>query len=491
MNRTVGKGLRLAILVMAVVALTAFALRIYDAQSKPDLSPWHTFVPHELDADELDAASWQDYLLAEQALFASLPDNVYQRLDDAERVADNRYFADSPLNASRFERDWNRSYVLEPDGKPKGAAVMLHGLTDSPYSLRHIARLYRDAGFVVVGLRLPGHGTTPGALTDVTWQDWLAATRLAVREARRRGGDAAPLHLVGYSAGGGLALKYALDALGNDELARADRLTLISPMIGVAGYARFAGVAGLPAVFPAFAKAAWLDVLPEYNPFKYNSFALNAARQSYLFTSALQEQIATLSERGGLQDLPPLLTFQSLVDYTVSTPAVVDALYGRLPDNGSELVLFDLNRVVDFGPLLGAHAKSPTDLLPPVPRRYRTTLIGNASPQTLQAAARITEAGATNEELTPLGLAFPREVFSLSHVALPFPLSDSLYGLQPEEQEDYGVHLGALSLRGERGVLLVNMEALQRVTSNPFYPYLVERLREHAELQAAEQRAVE
>lgn len=483
MRAVASKWIRLGGLVIGVTALTFFALRIHDAQNKPDLSPWHTFAPRELSASELDEATWQDYMLAEQALFASLPERVYQHLDDAERVPDNRYFADSPLNASRFEWDWNRSYIMQPDGAPRGAAVMLHGLTDSPYSLRHIARLYRDAGFIVIGLRLPGHGTTPGALTNVIWQDWLAATRLAVREARRLGGDQ-PLHLVGYSAGGGLALKYALDALGNPDLARPDRLTLISPMIGVAGYARFAGLAGLPAVFPAFAKAAWLDVLPEYNPFKYNSFALNAARQSYLFTSALQEQIATLSERDGLQELAPLLTFQSLVDYTVSTPAVVDALYDRLPDNGSELVLFDLNRVVDFGPLLGAHAKSPDDLLPPAPRRYRTTLVGNASPQTLDAAARTIEAGAVDEQVRPLGLAFPREVFSLSHVALPFPLSDSLYGLQPDEKDDYGVHLGALSVRGERGVLLVSMEALQRVTSNPFYPYLVERLREHGGLQA-------
>ncbi|WP_242675111.1 alpha/beta hydrolase [Phytopseudomonas dryadis] len=477
--------MRLSALVVAVVGLTFFGLRVYDSLGKPDLGPWHTFVPHELSAAELDAAAWQDYLLAEQALFASLPDKVYQRLDDAERVPDNRYFADSPINASRFDKDWNRSYVLEPEGAVRGAAVMLHGLSDSPYSLRHIARHYRDAGFVVVGLRLPGHGTTPGGLTDVTWQDWLAATRLAIREAKRLTSSEAQLHLVGYSAGGGLALKYALDALGNDSLARVDHLTLISPMIGVAGYARFAGLAGLPAVFPAFAKAAWLDVLPEYNPFKYNSFALNAARQSYLFTSALQEQIATLSERGALQELPPLLTFQSLVDYTVSTPAVIDALYQRLPANGSELVLFDLNRFVDFGPLLGANARSPADLLPPAPRRYRTVVVGNTTTQSLDAAARITEAGAQEEQLFPLRLAFPREVFSLSHVALPFPLSDSLYGLQPDEAEDFGVHLGALSVRGERGVLLVSMEALQRVTSNPFYPYLLERLGEHVGFEAA------
>ena len=77
---------------------------------------------------------------------------------------------------------------MEPAGAPVGAVVLLHGLTDSPYSLRHIARRYRDDGYVAVAIRLPGHGTVPSGLTDVEWEQWIAATRLAVREARRRAG---------------------------------------------------------------------------------------------------------------------------------------------------------------------------------------------------------------------------------------------------------------------------------------------------------------
>ena len=49
--------------------------------------------------------------------------------------------------------------------------VFLHGLTDSPYSLRHLAALYRDRGFIALGIRLPAHGTVPAALSKVTW-DW-------------------------------------------------------------------------------------------------------------------------------------------------------------------------------------------------------------------------------------------------------------------------------------------------------------------------------
>src|SRR5262249_24978978 len=183
-----------------------------------------------------------------------------------DRVPLNRYFDGSPVNPAPFSQDFNRSYVLEPAGAPVGAAVLLHGFTDSPYSQRHIARTYRDHGVVAIVIRLPAHGTVPAALTDVEGEDWTAATRLAGRGAKRRTAPAAPLHLVGFSNGGALALKYALDAISDPQLARPDRVVLISPMIGITRFARFAGLAALPAMFPAFAKAAWLGVVPEFNP---------------------------------------------------------------------------------------------------------------------------------------------------------------------------------------------------------------------------------
>jgi alpha-beta hydrolase superfamily lysophospholipase len=93
-------------------------------------------------------------------------------------------------------------------------------------------------------------------------------------------------------------MKYSLDASKTPLLPRADRLVLFTPMIGITRFARFAGLAGLPAVLPPFANAAWLSVTPEFNPFKYNSFPVNGARQSYRLTDALQAQIERLA-RGG------------------------------------------------------------------------------------------------------------------------------------------------------------------------------------------------
>ncbi|MBO9515184.1 MAG: alpha/beta hydrolase [Variovorax sp.] len=469
---------------VALVAVTAgaalVAVRLYDIQRGPPLGPWHTHVPHELSRAELRRTDWAGYIAAENAAFAEVRAEVTERLPPEARVAANRYFEGSPIYPGRFKQDWNRSYVLEPAGPPRGVVVLLHGLTDSPYSLRHVAALYRDHGFVAIGIRLPGHGTVPAGLTRVEWPDWLEATRLAVREARRRVAAPLPLHIVGYSNGGALALKYALDALDDEQgLARPDRLVLLAPMIGVTELSRFAGLLGWPAVFPPFAKAAWLGVVPEVNPFKFDSFPVNAARQSSLLTRDLQGHIVREERAGRLARLPPILSFQSVADATVSTRAVVTALYARLPANGSELVLFDLNRNIKFGPLL-RDAADPlgSRLLPPAPRRFRATWIANADADTLRVVERTTEAGSADERTRPLALAYPREVFSLSHVAVPFPVTDPLYGLEPDGREDFGINLGALAVRGEHRTLVVGFDFLSRLRSNPFYPYMAERIAE-------------
>lgn len=459
------------------VLVAVQAVRIYDAVTGPPLGLWHTFVPAEPDPDAIDAMDWTAWLAAEEAILASVRSEVVERLEPEDEVAENRYFAGSPVNPFNFEQDWNRSFVMLPDGAPRGAAVLLHGLTDAPYSLRHVAELYRDLGFAAVAIRMPGHGTVPGGLTEAEWPDWMAATRLAVREAQRLAGVDVPLHLVGYSNGGALALKFALDALEDDALPRAARIVLMSPMIGVTRFARFAGIAGWPAIFPAFVRAAWFETMLEYNPFKYNSFPVNAARQSHVLTMALQNQIDRLARSGAIADIAPVLTFQSVVDFTVSTRAVISALYNHLPENGSELVLFDINRAAKFGPLIGAASQTIVDqLLPNPPRRFTTTIITNAGPASRKMVAVTTPAGATEQEIAPIGAVYPRDVYSLSHVAIPFPVGDGLYGSNPDPEEDFGINLGTMSARGELGVLIVSLDQFARITFNPFFPDIAARI---------------
>ena len=472
------KTFKILLLVVIVAIVAFFGGRIWSSSKMPPLDRWHTFVPEEMSVAAMDKGDWKAYTAAEGQIFDSVRREVTDKLDEEARTPANRYYAGSVIYPPNYKQDWNRSYVMEPAGKPVGAAVLLHGLTDSPYSLRHIARRYAAAGFVVVAIRLPGHGTVPAGLSHVQWEEWAAATRLAVREAKRMTAPDAPLHLVGFSNGGALAVNHALDALTDSTLARPDRLVLISPMIGITRFARLSGIAALPAMLPPFAQAAWLGIVPEFNPFKYNSFPANGGRQSYRLTQVLQEKIVMNAEKNGLKDIAPILTFQSVMDFTVSTRAIIASLYNYLPANGSELVLFDVNRSQKFGPLLRRSAEMALDrIMPDLPQPYRLTIIGNERNNPGITLAHIFEPGQTAPQTQALDLPYPAEIFSMSHVSIPFPLNDPLYGLKPDtSEEDFGIELGALAPRGERGALIVNMDFLSRVASNPFFPFVLERV---------------
>lgn len=464
-------------MVVGIVLIVLLAVRVYLSQQGPELHLWHTWRADEMSVRELDKADFAGYLTRENAIFADLDIAVTAKTGGEEQTPLNRYYRQSLVWPGQFTPDANRSFVLMPAGKPRGAVVLLHGLTDSPYSVRRLAVNYQQRGFVAVVPRLPGHGTAPGALTDVDWEMWLAATRLAVREATRLAGEAVPLHLVGYSNGGALAMKYTLDTLDAPALRKPQQVILLSPMIGVTAFARFAGFAGLPALLPAFAKAAWLNIAPEYNPYKYNSFPVNAARQSWLLTKALQEQIGREARENRLVNLPPILAFQSVMDSTVSTRAVVTGLFDQLPANGSELVVFDINQAASFRPLFKPSSWTATSaLLPVAQRRYGVTVVTNADEHSFSTVAKTTPAGSTRETVVPIAQAWPQDVYSLSHVAVPFPPDDDLYGREPGVKNRYGISLGTIALWGETSVLSVGKEALMRVTSNPFYGYMQERI---------------
>ncbi|MGH6863974.1 MAG: alpha/beta hydrolase, partial [Methylocella sp.] len=124
--------------------------------------------------------------------------------------------------------------------------------------------------------------------------------------------------------------------------------------------------------------------------------------------------------------------------------------------------------------------------LPAPPRLFRTAIIANADPDSSEVVELVTEAGAVTEQSRALGLSYPLGVYSLSHVALPFPISDSLYGLEPDPAENFGVNLGAIAPRGERNTLIVSLDALLRMSSNPFFPYMIARIEEGIPASAAE-----
>ena len=163
--------------------------------------------------------------------------------------------------------------------------------------------------------------------------------------------------------------------------------------------------------------------------------------------------------------------------------SAVDRLLARLAPNRHELVLFDINRfavkstlmVADPGPLTARLMAD--DSLP-----FAVTLVANENPESRKVFARRKPAFSGEVSSSePLNLAWPAGVISLSHVALPFPPDDPLYGRRPSGEPNR-LFLGQLNIKGERGLIQVPSDWLLRLRHNPFYDYVEIRVLEWLDL---------
>jgi alpha-beta hydrolase superfamily lysophospholipase len=283
------------------------------------------------------------------------------------------------------------------------------------------------------------------------------------------------VHVVGYSTGAPLALHHTLEVMNGAPGGVPASLVLISPAIAVSPAAAGASWLRFFSAIPGLEKLAWTQIVPEFDPFKYNSFAVNAGDQVHRLTRRVASEIEGRSESGPIAAFPRTLVFLSTVDATVTAAAVIDNLLEHLAADQHELVLFDINRskvkstllVSDPGPL--TTALMGNDSLP-----FYLTVVGNENAKSDRMVGRRKAPFSTLASSKPLGERWPPGTISLSHVALPFPSDDPLYGARPADSDDV-LHLGDIAFQGERGLLLFPADWLLRLRHNPFYDYLEQR----------------
>ncbi|MGI9293925.1 MAG: alpha/beta hydrolase [Pseudomonadales bacterium] len=466
------------IIVLLVILSTVILVRAFEARRFPDLSNWHRpLIDSEFSADtSVTITNLEEYFELEEKVFAEIDREIYQSHSSNELLPLSRYSNGSRVDPKNFDRNWNRSFELMPN-QIRGGVLMIHGLTDSPYSMRHLANFFQSHGFYVLALRMPGHGTIPGELIDATWQDWMAATKMGAKHVRSKLKLNQPLHIVGYSNGGALAVKYALDAIVEPNLPKPDKLILLSPMLGVTFFSRFTDWHKVLSWIPYFEKFRWLNVLPEFDPFKYNSFPKAAGKQTFLLTREINRQLSKFTKTGEIEQLPPILTFQSLVDATVLTSAIVERLYNRIVLNNSELVLFDVNRLSKVDEFLThRHNELYNRITQAKDVSYTLTIVTNVNKDSRQVVAKTWANQTSIQTNESLNLEWPSKIFSLSHVAIPFPEHDDVYGAQESNTQNDNFNLGTFSPRGERGILTVPIHMLMRLRYNPFYSYMEQRI---------------
>lgn len=477
--------MRIALRVLALgvtVLATIWLVRGIDARGKPDLNVWHSYSPeNEFHArDYPDGISFADYQALELRLAKELDEHIYSTVQGSSIEALNRYNKSSIVYAGEAGQALNRSFEIDTPN-PGGGILLLHGASDSPYTMRALGQVFADNGLYVAAFRMPGHGTVPAGLKHARVEDWAAIASSGMQHVADKIGPGKPVYMGGYSTGAAVSVDYALDAALDADMVRPERLFLYSPAIAVTPFARFGSWDEALASISYFEKLSWMSIETEYDPYKYNSFPKNGGYLSYAFSERVMRKLETVLARKP-DAIPAMITFQSLIDSTVSTDSVVHDLYQQLPRNGSALVLFDFNRadgiqhfVVDGKRELLAELNQTT------PVDFSYTLVTNRSERTMLTEARTRSAGVVDISVEDLPHSWPSGVYSLSHVAIPFAPTDAWYGVVNDDGSPRPGTFSSVAPRGDQAILAIPLSRLMRLRYNPFFDYMQQRTLEFCE----------
>jgi hypothetical protein len=279
-----------------------------------------------------------------------------------------------------------------------------------------------------------------------------------------------PLIVGGYSNGGALSVLYALSAIKDATLPKPKAIVLFAPMIGISPMARLARLYHMVALVSRNQKAQWSGVAAEIDPFRYSSWPMNASLQAWLVTRSVERQLSKLQQSDRMNEMPPILAMQSVVDSTIIVPKLITTLFDRLKSASSELFLFDINRIDKLANLFNLSFE-----LAIVPKLQRTDLpytlsvLKNSNSNSARIVLQTRNGESWQESATDL--SWPAGVGSLSHLAVPIPPEDSIYGTK-EATAASGLPLGTLSMRAEPSALLLSSSLFFRCRNNPFYHFM-------------------
>jgi len=222
---------------------------------------------------------------------------------------------------------WNLPYRLAPaagcsSGDHTGI-LLVHGLSDSPYVFRDLARYLADQCVEVRTLLLQGHGTRPGDMVTASadvWRDQVRNHFVALSQ------DVDRAFIGGFSLGGALATEYALGETGP----RPVGLIAVAPAWQLNGLRDYLWLAPIADVFADF-----VEKEPELNPVKYESFSFNAGSQIGDVISAAQGRIIQKESI----DMPLFLAATE-ADSVINLDYLVTQFRERFSNSGNAMVIF-------------------------------------------------------------------------------------------------------------------------------------------------------
>jgi esterase/lipase len=239
------------------------------------------------------------------------PYNAY--LEQVEHYIENNRTFIGPKASHAKEIAMNMPFECGTQYKKTGI-LFVHGLGDSPFFFRDVAAALCAEGIYVRTILLPGHGTKPGDMLSVSYEQWQTETNFHIELFSREVED---LYVGGFSTGANLttiATFFRNDIKGLIHFSPAFKsrffVSRLAPYID--------------SLFP------WPNVEEEDNPSRYNSTAMPGF-------AAYQESVNQLQTLFNRDDLPSTLAIPVLMtvaekDSVVDTEKVAEQFRDNFTD---------------------------------------------------------------------------------------------------------------------------------------------------------------
>ncbi|HEY0812084.1 MAG TPA: alpha/beta hydrolase [Pseudonocardia sp.] len=250
---------------------------------------------------------------------------------------------DSPVQFTFTGRDGAviTAYRWEPDGAPRGAVQLTHGMGEHLLRYGHLAATLAAAGFLVQGQDHRGHGATAaspdalGVLGIAGWNSLVDDMDVLVERIHDRQPDL-PVVLLGHSMGSFAAQQYVLDhssRIAGLVLSGTAAIDLLEPALDLDSPI---DLSGFNAPFPNRTGFEWLSrdeaQVDAYVADPLCGFGLDTEGGKAMFTRA--REIADPERLAGIRkDLPVYVTVGEQ-DPVNGQLALVNALVDRLRGAG-------------------------------------------------------------------------------------------------------------------------------------------------------------
>ncbi len=217
-------------------------------------------------------------------------------------------------------------FFIQPEQANGFGVLLVHGLLASPAELKDYGRYLAKQGYTVLGIRLKGHGTSPYALREQSWEDWYGCVQRGFEILKAY---CQKIFIVGFSTGGALALK-----LGAEQLPEIVGIVAVSVPVKYVNPALML----VPLLQAANTLIEWVSSLEGVKPFVENPTEHPDINYHHVPARALYELRQLIAQ---LDSILPKVNLPVLVVYADNDPVVAASsaqiLYDSLGSRNKKL----------------------------------------------------------------------------------------------------------------------------------------------------------